>query len=635
MGETKKPGELPAARMECEQRVVDVPNRRPPPPPPAMAVPDTLDLRALHPAKRRRLVKLYNDLTGWEPVGFTVNIRDDWFAEKHGNRERVVTADCVMTREEAEKRAVEERDDEDDGGIDVVRVLKKGDEYDTADLEEEVPVGEQHDGNGPCPLGDACPDARGYGAIHQRPPATDGPVVEAHAPERVVPPTEARLRACLDESGAWVPSRLDALLRDAPGVPFDPQSQAIAAAREAEALGCALAAFQRVSGADDAAGLHEAICRVRFALHEPRTDAHDDNEPLLEGAERVARARARAEERAAQAFREVAEGLERERLLRADLALVRTGTEGVWFWQGAGDEPGSLSCPVVMSAERLRAFVADRVRAEKAEKQRDKARAAVQAPTGDEALVYWAGVAHDAELARGRLAEGIAAAARRAGILREGVPLTGPMLLQLLDELGGQAGHEQDHTGSTVERCRHCGGKWVCPDCDGKPEQRCSCGAVWPAGKFTEGRGRTECPSCRPDLWGTVIALGAPPPLRIESPRGSLPGMATPTPPVTSPFLVQLRACLPDVDGALTLPITPPLTLRLQVNEHGVWSLGMATDGARQLPRETYDELVGAVSLRSDGAYLTAEGKVRFLGDMGDRAEPCDPPSGPPERFAI
>ena len=39
----------------------------------------------------------------------------------------------------------------------------------------------------------------------------------------------------------------------------------------------------------------------------------------------------------------------------ADLDLVRTDTEGVWRWQGDGhDDPASLSCPVVMSAERLR-----------------------------------------------------------------------------------------------------------------------------------------------------------------------------------------------------------------------------------------------------------------------------------------
>lgn len=67
----------------------------------------------------------------------------------------------------------------------------------------------------------------------------------------------------------------------------------------------------------------------------------------------------RAEGKAAEAFREVAEGLERERVQRAELAVVATDVEGVWRWQGdGGDFPGSLSCPVVMSADRLRELVA-------------------------------------------------------------------------------------------------------------------------------------------------------------------------------------------------------------------------------------------------------------------------------------
>lgn len=41
--------------------------------------------------------------------------------------------------------------------------------------------------------------------------------------------------------------------------------------------------------------------------------------------------------------------------LKYDLSLVKTDKEGVWFWQNDGwDDPESLSCPVVMSAETLR-----------------------------------------------------------------------------------------------------------------------------------------------------------------------------------------------------------------------------------------------------------------------------------------
>lgn len=51
---------------------------------------------------------------------------------------------------------------------------------------------------------------------------------------------------------------------------------------------------------------------------------------------------------------------ERERL-RLELSAVSTPTAGVWFWQGAGDRPESLSCPVVMSAEKLRELLARNV----------------------------------------------------------------------------------------------------------------------------------------------------------------------------------------------------------------------------------------------------------------------------------
>jgi hypothetical protein len=61
------------------------------------------------------------------------------------------------------------------------------------------------------------------------------------------------------------------------------------------------------------------------------------------------------------AFRELAAEQERTRELRAELAVVRTSIDGVWRWQGDGAaELGSLSCPVVMSADRLRLLLAGR-----------------------------------------------------------------------------------------------------------------------------------------------------------------------------------------------------------------------------------------------------------------------------------
>jgi len=45
---------------------------------------------------------------------------------------------------------------------------------------------------------------------------------------------------------------------------------------------------------------------------------------------------------------------------KAALKLVETDIENVWMWQSDGDEPESLSCPV-MSAETLRKLVAGKV----------------------------------------------------------------------------------------------------------------------------------------------------------------------------------------------------------------------------------------------------------------------------------
>jgi hypothetical protein len=50
--------------------------------------------------------------------------------------------------------------------------------------------------------------------------------------------------------------------------------------------------------------------------------------------------------------------LEAHRKSRAELAMVSTSFENVWRWQGdKGDHPESLSCPVVMSADTVRALV--------------------------------------------------------------------------------------------------------------------------------------------------------------------------------------------------------------------------------------------------------------------------------------
>lgn len=90
---------------------------------------------------------------------------------------------------------------------------------------------------------------------------------------------------------------------------------------------------------------------------DPRADRQDpDNLDPTARAER-------AERKAREAFAELKAALEREKSLQADLALVATGTDGVWRWQGDGhDHPESMSAglAVVMSAETLRSLVAER-----------------------------------------------------------------------------------------------------------------------------------------------------------------------------------------------------------------------------------------------------------------------------------
>ncbi len=66
---------------------------------------------------------------------------------------------------------------------------------------------------------------------------------------------------------------------------------------------------------------------------------------------------------AAQAWTETKEALDLVADLRAKLALVATDTADVWYYQGDGgdhiDSPeGRLTCPVVMSADTLRALLA-------------------------------------------------------------------------------------------------------------------------------------------------------------------------------------------------------------------------------------------------------------------------------------
>jgi hypothetical protein len=53
--------------------------------------------------------------------------------------------------------------------------------------------------------------------------------------------------------------------------------------------------------------------------------------------------------------------LENQRL-RGELEAVGTPTEGVWRWQGDGDDLQSLSCPVVVRADKMREITGELAR---------------------------------------------------------------------------------------------------------------------------------------------------------------------------------------------------------------------------------------------------------------------------------
>lgn len=54
---------------------------------------------------------------------------------------------------------------------------------------------------------------------------------------------------------------------------------------------------------------------------------------------------------------------------RQTMRMLSTSTEGVWRWQGDGDHPESLTCPVVMSPEKLRELLEARDTAKASEQQ--------------------------------------------------------------------------------------------------------------------------------------------------------------------------------------------------------------------------------------------------------------------------
>lgn len=114
---------------------------------------------------------------------------------------------------------------------------------------------------------------------------------------------------------------------------------------EAAYEGCLFDRLPNVPKQDHTAGARAAL----RALSLPIAKTGD-----REGLERE---NARAKQRLESCAAELKTALEEAADLRSKLALVRTPTDGVWYWTGNGDHPESLVCPVVMTAEQLRGLV--------------------------------------------------------------------------------------------------------------------------------------------------------------------------------------------------------------------------------------------------------------------------------------
>lgn len=105
--------------------------------------------------------------------------------------------------------------------------------------------------------------------------------------------------------------------------------------------------------------LESERARLAFEADERRRKDADVRRELAEWRERA--------EKAERKFLEQVEAhkttLKERDEARSSVRLAHAPCDAVWFWEGSDrDDPASLSCPVVMSAETLREFVAAKER---------------------------------------------------------------------------------------------------------------------------------------------------------------------------------------------------------------------------------------------------------------------------------
>jgi chromosome segregation ATPase len=114
--------------------------------------------------------------------------------------------------------------------------------------------------------------------------------------------------------------------------------------------------------------LYKQTCEQRAEIATLRVELADSAEACRKNADLRAdleKSRAYASELRATLNHETGCLMKERDALRAKLAIVNTDRDNVWLWQGKGNDLDSLSCPVVMSANTLRALRADVTELEK------------------------------------------------------------------------------------------------------------------------------------------------------------------------------------------------------------------------------------------------------------------------------
>ena len=127
-----------------------------------------------------------------------------------------------------------------------------------------------------------------------------------------------------------------------------------------------------ITSADIAKFVRAETCELRRQLVDAEriVESHRTRADDKQGAwEHQVLIRADLEHKIATIAEELRAEQTKSRELQTTLNVIRSPAEDVWFWENNGENaPESLACPVVMTADRVRAFVETETRAKHLEK---------------------------------------------------------------------------------------------------------------------------------------------------------------------------------------------------------------------------------------------------------------------------